>query len=138
MRRIPGAGLRARLGGLGALLALALATPGPGARAQNPTVPAPQGSRLDFQDARLSDVIRALAALIGVNAVLADIPEQRITLTTAGLVAPAALPQVLESLPEAHGLVLVLHGSVAQVGAASSAPATGQLLTRTAFPCPPP
>jgi hypothetical protein len=33
-----------------------------------------QGPRLDFQDARLVDVIRTIASLAGLNVVLADIP----------------------------------------------------------------
>lgn len=117
-----------RRAGAGAL-ALALALPGPAAA---------QGARLDFQDARLGDVIRSLSTLIGVNVVLADLPEKRVTLTTAGSVPDADLPQVLESLLEANGLVLVQQGSVAQVVPAAAAPAAGTLRVGTDFPDPPP
>jgi general secretion pathway protein D len=96
------------------------------------------GTRLDFQDARLADVIRSLSTMIGVNVVLSDLPERRVTLTTAGAVPDADLPQVLESLLEANGLVLVRQGSVAQVVAAAAAPASGVLGVGTDFPDPPP
>lgn len=97
-----------------------------------------QGSRLDFQDARLSDVIRSLSALVGVNVVLSDVPDRRVTLSTTAAVPASELPQVLESLLEANGLVLVQQGAVAQVVPASSAPAAGTLRVGTDFPDPPP
>lgn len=97
-----------------------------------------QGSRLDFQDARLSDVIRSLSALVGVNVVLSDVPDRRVTLSTTAAVPANELPQVLESVLEANGLVLVQQGTVAQVMPADAAPAAGTLRVGTDFPDPPP
>lgn len=97
-----------------------------------------QGSRLDFQDARLADVIRSLTSLAGVNVVLSDIPDKLVTLTTVDAIPDAEIPRVLESLLEANGLVLVRNGLVAQVMPASAAPAAGVLRVGTDFPDPPP
>lgn len=97
-----------------------------------------QGSRLDFQDARLSDVIRSMAALAGINVVLADIPDKRITFATSAPALPADLPRILESVLEANGLVLVQQGSVAQVFPVGASLPTGQMRFGTDFPDPPP
>ncbi|HEX6941712.1 MAG TPA: hypothetical protein VF128_02225, partial [Gemmatimonadaceae bacterium] len=57
-----------------------------------------QGPRLDFQDARLVDVIRSIAALAGLNVVLADIPDKRISFSTTAPTSPADLPRMLETV----------------------------------------
>lgn len=86
-------------------------------------VPAQAGTSLNFIDARLSDVIRSLALTLGLNVVLTDIPDKRITFTTA---APVRLPDVsaiLESILESNGLTLIQKGVVAQVMPIDRAPA---------------
>jgi general secretion pathway protein D len=104
-----------------------------------PPAPVPQaGTRLDFQNVRLDDLIRSIASLMGINVVLADIPEKRTSFATAGPVRPADLPGVLESLLESNGLVAVQQGTVVQVFAAAAAPATGQVRFGTELPDPPP
>ena len=97
-----------------------------------------QGSRLDFQDARLVDVIRTIAALAGLNVVLADIPDKRITFSTTAPAAAADLPRLLESVLEANGLVLIQQGTVAQIYPSGTALPTGQIRYGTDFPDPPP
>lgn len=112
-----------------AMLVLGPASPG---RAQA------QGARLDFQDARLVDVIRSIASLAGLNVVLADIPDKRITFTTTAPASVAELPGLLESVLEANGLVLVQQGPVAQVFPAGPSLPTGQVRVGTELPDPPP
>lgn len=120
------------------VVALAVAgAPAVRASAQAAVVAPAQGSRLDFQEARLADVIRSIASLIGVNVVMADIPDKRITLTT-GAVTPSQLPSILESVLEANGLMLVQQGVVAQVMPAGTTAPTGQVRFGTDFPDPPP
>lgn len=97
-----------------------------------------QASRLDFQDARLVDVVRTLAALAGLNVVLADIPDKRITFSTTAPTPAAELPRLLESVLEANGLVLVQQGTVAQVYPAGPSLPTGQIRVGTDLPDPPP
>lgn len=84
-----------------------------------------QATSLNFVSTRLADVIRSLAAALGVNVVLTDVPDRRITLTTSVPVSPQDLGGVLESILEANGLVLVQRGPVAQVLPVDSAPPTG-------------
>ncbi|MBI4521873.1 MAG: hypothetical protein HY701_13630, partial [Gemmatimonadetes bacterium] len=84
-----------------------------------------QATSLNFVSTRLADVIRSLAAALGVNVVLTDVPDRRITLTTTVPVSPQDLGGVLESILEANGLVLVQRGPVAQVLPVDSAPPTG-------------
>jgi general secretion pathway protein D len=112
------------------LLALSLLLAATPARAQGP--------RLDFQDARLVDVIRSIAALAGLNVVLADIPDKRITFSTTAPAAAADLPRLLESVLEANGLVLIQQGTVAQIYPLGAALPTGQIRYGTDFPDPPP
>jgi general secretion pathway protein D len=97
-----------------------------------------QGPRLDFQDARLVDVIRSIAALAGLNVVLADIPDKRITFSTTAPAAATDLPRLLESVLEANGLVLIQQGTVAQIYPLGTALPTGQIRYGTDFPDPPP
>ncbi|MGQ0648787.1 MAG: secretin N-terminal domain-containing protein [Gemmatimonadaceae bacterium] len=86
-----------------------------------------QGTRLDFRNAPVADVVRSLAAAIGLNAIVSDSADARISFSTAGPVSAAELPGILESILETHGLILVRHGNVAQVYTASQAPKTGQV-----------
>jgi general secretion pathway protein D len=100
-------------------------------------VPA-QGPQLDFRDARLVDVIRSIAALAGLNVVLSDIPDKRITFSTTAPTAPADLPRMLETVLEANGLVLIQQGSVAQIVPLGTSLPTGQMRFGTDMPDPPP
>lgn len=97
-----------------------------------------QGSRLDFQDARLIDVIRSIAALAGINVVLADIPDKRISFSTTSPASATDLPRILESVLEANGLVLIQQGTVSQVYPLSASLPTGQIRYGTDLPDPPP
>ena len=81
------------------------------------------GTALNFVDARLSDVVRSLALSLGLNVVLTDVPEKRITFTTAAPVERAAVGEILESILESNGLVMIQKGSVAQVMTIDKAPA---------------
>lgn len=92
---------------------------------------------LDFANARLADVLRALTAALGRTVILTDVPDVRVTFATPGGSA-ADLERVLEALLESHGLMLVPNGLVAQVMPADKAPASGQLRTGFDFPDPPP
>lgn len=99
---------------------------------------AAQGPQLDFRDARLVDVIRSIAALAGLNVVLADIPDKRITFSTTAPATAADLPRILESVLEANGLVLIQQGSVAQIYPLGPSLPTGQIRYGTELPDPPP
>lgn len=92
---------------------------------------------LDFANARLADVLRALASALGRTVILTDIPDVRVTFATPGG-SSADLDRVMEALLEAHGLMLVPNGLVAQVMPADKAPASGTLRTGFDFPDPPP
>ncbi|WP_337171198.1 secretin N-terminal domain-containing protein [Gemmatimonas aurantiaca] len=96
------------------------------------------GNSLDFANARLADVIRTLATMLGRTVILSEIPDVRLTLATPSAVSTAELERVLESVLEAHGLMLVPSGSVAQVVPNDKAPMTGALRTGFVFPDPPP
>lgn len=123
---------------LGALLAPAgLLASSPMVQAQTPT-PAPRSSTLDFANTRLSDVIRTLATMLGRTVIMSDIPDVRITLSNPTPLNTVGLERILESLLEAHDLMLVPNGTVAQVLPTAKAPATGALRTGFAFPDPPP
>jgi general secretion pathway protein D len=104
---------------LGAALGLAAAAP-LRARAQEPAT-----TRLSYVDADLRDVIRSLATSLGLNVVLVDVPATRVTFSTPNPVRLDQLGSVLETLLEAHGLVLVHKGPIAQVTPIAKAPATG-------------
>jgi general secretion pathway protein D len=84
-----------------------------------------QPTSFNFVNARLADVIRSLAMSLGVNVVLTDVPDRRITFSTSVPVRAQELGGVLESILEANSLVLVQKGAVAQVLPADSAPPTG-------------
>ncbi|AMW04538.1 secretin N-terminal domain-containing protein [Gemmatimonas phototrophica] len=97
-----------------------------------------KSASLDFANARLADVIRALAQVLGRTVILSDIPDVRVTFATPAAVQTADVERVLESLLEAHGLMLVPSGMVAQVLPTDKAPSAGALRTGFAFPDPPP
>ncbi|MGH7553164.1 MAG: secretin N-terminal domain-containing protein, partial [Longimicrobiales bacterium] len=96
-----------------------------------------QPTSLNFVNARLSDVIRSLAASIGVNVVLNEIPDRRITFSTTVPVRAQDLGGVLESILDANNLTLVQQGPVAQVFPADSA-AAGVIRFGTEPSVPPP
>ncbi len=85
--------------------------------------PTQPGTALNFVDARLSDVIRSLALSLGLNVVLTDVPDKRITFTTAAAVERSDVNAILESILESNGLVLIQKGAVAQVLPVDKAPA---------------
>lgn len=93
---------------------------------------------VNFVDAPLGDVIRSLGRSLGLTVVLSDIPDQRVTLSTAGTMAPADLGSLLESLLESHALMLVSRGAIAQVVPVAQAPATGMVYTDATLPSPVP
>lgn len=120
-------------------LAVAVACLGPGVLpAQGTPRDSSRSSSLDFANARLADVIRTLATLLGRTVILSDVPDVRVTFTTPRAVSGAELEQVLESLLESHGLMLVPSGMVAQVLPTEKAPAAGTLRSGFDFPAPPP
>lgn len=116
------------------------------ATAQSAATPgaAPRGTTgsstttLDFANARLADVIRTLATMLGRTVLLSDIPDARVTFATAAPLTTPELERILESLLESHDLMLVPSGTIAQVLPTAKAPATGMLRTGFAFPEPAP
>src|SRR5262245_15418600 len=101
----------------------------------------PQAGRpvsLNFENARITDVVRSVAASLGVNVVFTDVPDRRISFSTTAPVRPEEVGGVLESILEANNLVLVQKGAVAQVVPSDKAPATGQVRVGTEMPDPPP
>ena len=93
---------------------------------------------MEFVNARLADVIRTLASMLGRTIVVNDIPDARVTFSTASALKSGDLESVLESILEAHDLMLVPKGSIWQVMKTENAPATGILRTGMDFPDPPP
>jgi general secretion pathway protein D len=122
--------------------AVLLATVAPAVTAQPPVrtgaSQGPQGTTLDFVNARLVDVIRTMATMLGRTVVTSDVPDVRITFSTAAPANPGELESLFESLLESHDLMLVAKGNIAQVMPTDKAPATGTLRTGFAFPEPPP
>ncbi|MEP7380762.1 MAG: secretin N-terminal domain-containing protein [Gemmatimonadota bacterium] len=101
--------------------------------------PASVGTRFDFRDAPLADVIRTLAAAIGLTAVTSEVPtDARVTFSTAAPVSAAEIPALLEGMLESRGLVAVVRGSVAQIYPSDKAPKTGEVRAGFDFPDPPP
>lgn len=82
---------------------------------------------LKFVNERLPDVIRSLANILGINVILNDIPERRITFTTNVPIPRQEIGGVLESILEANQLVIVERGSLSHVLPADSTPVTGQI-----------
>ena len=99
--------------------------------AQTPTT-------LNYVDARLADVIRSLATALGVNVVLTNVPDKRITFSTPVPVRAEELPGVLESILESNKLILVQKGALATVMPADSAPPTGVIRFGKEIGSPPP
>ncbi len=91
-------------------------------------VVAQEGMRLNYVNADIRDVIRSLAAILGVNVLVTEtLPATRVTYTTAAPVPFDQLGAVFEAILESQRLVLVPKGPVAEVMAADSAPATGPI-----------
>ncbi len=126
-------GLRARH-----LLAFGLLSMPAVSAAQARPVESARAASLDFSNARLADVIRALAQILGRTVILSDIPDVRVTFATPAAVTNADVERVLESLLEAHGLMLIPSGTVAQVLPTEKSPSSGTLRTGFAFPDPAP
>lgn len=97
-----------------------------------------QTVRINYVDADLGDVVRSLAATLGVNVVLNDVPPKRITFQTPAPVPTAQVGAVLEAILESEGLVLVQTGPVAQVMPEAKRPATGPVRVGKALPAPTP
>ena len=114
---------------LAVLLVMPMAAP---VRAQE------RATQLNYVNAPLTDVIRSLAVALGQNVVLSDVPEARVTFSTPIPVARQDLGQVLESILESHGLVLVQSGPLARIVRADKAPATGPIRYGKELPVPPP
>jgi general secretion pathway protein D len=95
-------------------------------------------TRLNYVNAPLTDVIRSLSVELGLNVVLSDIPDARVTFSTPSPVARQDLGQVMESILESYGLVLVQSGPLARVVRADKAPATGPIRYGKDLPVPPP
>lgn len=111
----------------------------PKSKTQPPVVqPATAGTTLDFSNARLADVIRTLASMLGRTVVTSDVPDVRVTFSTPAPLRAGELEGIFESLLETHDLMLVPKGAVSQVMPTDKAPATGTLRTGFAFPDPPP
>ena len=113
---------RRRLSRLGIAFAAGLCCL-PVARTHAQTPVRPQGTALNFVDARLSDVIRSLALTLGLNVVMSDVPDKRITFTTAAPVRGEDVRAILESILESHDMTLIQKGAVAQVMPLDRAPA---------------
>src|SRR5213594_3030606 len=113
-----------------------------GVGAAGAQVPAPAPSaqtiRINYVNADLGDVIRSLAAVLGVNVVLTDVPNRRITFQTPQPVPAPQAGAVLEAILESQGLVLVQTGPVAQVLPEEKRPTTGPVRVGKELPTPPP
>jgi len=110
------------------------------ATAQGQPAPAPQAAtvHINFVNADLGDVIRSLAAALGVNMVLTDVPPRRITFSTPQPVATSQAGAILEGILASQGLILVQNGPVTQVLPDDKRPATGPLRVGKTFPDPAP
>src|SRR5690349_2074166 len=93
---------------------------------------------LNFENARVTDVIRSVAAMLGLNVVFTDVPDKRISFSTSAPVRQDEVGGVLESILESNNLVLVQKGAVAQVVPTDKAPATGSVRVGADIPDPPP
>ncbi len=125
----------------GALLVLPLTPHVAGAQqrtAPQSAGPPARGTSLDFANARLADVIRTLASMLGRTVVVTDVPDVRVTFTTAATLKPGDLESIFESVLESHDLMLVNKGNIGQVMPTEKSPATGTLRTGFDFPDPPP
>ncbi len=109
-----------------------------GAKAAVPPAAAAPSNSLDFVNAKLVDVIRTLATMLGRTVVTSDVPDVRVTFSTPTPLKPGELEGIFESVLESHDLMLVPKGTVSQVMPTDKAPATGPLRSGFAFPDPPP
>src|ERR1043166_8770886 len=98
----------------------------------------PPTVRINYVNADLGDVIRALATDLGVNVMLTDVPAKRITFQTPQPVPVAQVGAVLEAILESQGLVIVQTGPVAQVMPEDKKPATGPVRVGKDVLTPPP
>lgn len=103
------------------LRAIALCVAAGVAHAQQPA--RPTGITLNFVDARLADVIRSLAMTADMSVVLTDVPDKKITFTTAAPVSKSDVAAILETILESNGLTMIQKGAVAQVLPVERAPA---------------
>ncbi|PYP67723.1 MAG: hypothetical protein DMD36_14540 [Gemmatimonadetes bacterium] len=103
-----------------------------GAAQQPPTI------RINYVNADLGDVIRSLAVVLGVNVVLTDVPNRRITFQTPEPVPAPQVGAVLEAILESQGLILVQTGPVAQVLPEEKRPTTGPVRVGKELSTPPP
>lgn len=101
-------------------------------------LPAQEGMRLNYVNAEIRDVIRSLAAIVGVNVLITEtVPDARVTYQTAAPVPVDQLGAVFEAILESQRLVLVQKGPVAEVVPADEAPATGPVGFGKEMPVPP-
>jgi general secretion pathway protein D len=98
----------------------------------------PATVRINYVNANLPEVIRSLAASLGLNVVLADVPERRITFQTPQPVRISEVGAVLEAILESEELILVRTGPVAQVMPEAKRPATGPVQMGKEMPTPAP
>jgi len=61
-------------------------------------LPAQEPVRINYVDADLGDIIRSLATVLGVNAVLTDVPSKRLTFQTPEPVPAPQVGAVLEAI----------------------------------------
>ncbi len=94
--------------------------------------------RINYVNADLGDVIRSLAATLGVNVVLTGVPVKRLTFQTPQPVPAPEVGAVLEAILESEELVLVQTGPVAQVVPEAKRPATGPVHVGKEISRPPP
>lgn len=95
--------------------------------------------RLDFVNAPLADVLRSVAAGIGLSVVVTDVaPDLRVSFTSAGPLGRDELIAVLESLLDGNGIVMIQRGSVAQIVPADKAPPPGEVGVGFTLASPPP
>jgi general secretion pathway protein D len=98
-----------------------------------------EGTRLNYVNADISDVIRSLSAVIGINVLITeDVPSNSVTYSTPDPVSVNQLGSVLEAILESENLVLVRKGPVAQVLPSERAPATGPVSFGKELPAPQP
>lgn len=94
---------------------------------------------MDFVNAPLADVLRSVAAAIGLSVVVTDVPtDKRASFTSAGAIGRDELIAVLESLLDGNGLVMIQRGSVAQIVPAEKAPPPGEVGVGFTIASPPP
>ena len=116
-----------------ALAVLLVARP---AHAQDPQL---RQSRMDFVNAPLADVLRSIAAGIGLSVVITDVPtDKRASFSSAGVIGRDELIAVLESLLDGNGLVMIQRGTVVQIVPAEKAPPPGEVGVGFTLASPPP